>query len=95
MAKPNKKIKPAESLAPVERQEPESAPAQAPLSAPAASEIPAAALKVRVLMSARAMGPGICLAQGQQYELDAKFAAALIKGGYAKEVALDSQRETR
>ena len=91
MAKPKKQK--AKLPVPTEERAPESAPAAAPLPAPAAS-VPPGAL-VRVLMKARAMGPGVCLAQGHQYDLNAKLAAALIAGGYAIEVATDSQRETR
>lgn len=70
---------------PVEKQEPELDSVKTPKPS----------VLVRVLMRTKAMGPGVCLAPGHQYDLESKFAADLISGGYATEVATDSQRETR
>lgn len=80
----------AENPVPAERQEPGAAPADVK---PAAQASPA--LSMRVRMRTKAAGPGIYLVPGKVYELPAEFASALIAGGYAIEVAVDSERETR
>lgn len=70
-------------------------PAADTISAPTAvSVIPLDAF-IRVRMRSKAMGPGIMLNSGFEYDLPADTARAFIAGGYAIELATDAKRETR